>query len=197
MSSNYNVDHEEVIRVGSNAVEAKSDSISTSRHKRIREDAEEVYRHTANVQLTKYISRCCKRQRVYVVGDIIGLKVSDVDRTNTSSTILPCKIISSTGQNADSLYNVATMNGIIQQGFQSATFLDLTSSNFASLRNLNTDTLPSISFIQACQLYTKFKSADTCKCNGNCNTNRCYCKKKGRKCCSKCHGGNQVKCENY
>ncbi|CAF2114551.1 unnamed protein product, partial [Rotaria magnacalcarata] len=30
-----------------------------------------------------------KQQRTYAIGDIVGLKVSDVYRTNTSSTILP------------------------------------------------------------------------------------------------------------
>jgi len=138
-------------------IKPKVDSISTSRHKRIREDAEVSYLNNANAQLTKYINKPCKRQRIYVVGDIVGLKVSDVDRTNTSSTILPCKIIDFKDQDAELLYNVATMNGIIQQSFQSTTFLDLTSSNFASLRDLNTSSLPTISFIQACQLYTNFR----------------------------------------
>ena len=88
------------------------------------------------------------------------------------------------------------MNGIIEESFQLAAFLDLTASNFMALRNLDTDSLSSITFIQACQLYTNFKSAGASKCNGDCNTNRCQCKKKNRKCCSKCHAGNGSKCTN-
>ncbi|CAF4945623.1 unnamed protein product, partial [Rotaria magnacalcarata] len=43
-------------------------------------------------------------------------------------------------------------------------FLDLTTVNFASLRALDTDQLPTITCIQASQLYTNFKSVETCKC---------------------------------
>ena len=197
--SNHNIDHEELVDVASGAsnfVETKADSVDTNRHKRIREDAEEAYLNNANAQLTKYINRSCKRQRIYTIGDIVGLKVSNVDRTNTSSTILPCKIIGFTDRDAEKLYNVATMNGIIQESFLSTAFLDLTTSNFSTLRELDIGSLSTLTFIQACQLYTNFKSADTCKCNGNCASNRCQCKKNGRKCCTKCHGGDGSKCKN-
>ncbi|CAF2177712.1 unnamed protein product [Rotaria magnacalcarata] len=112
-----------------------------------------------------------KRQRPYVIGDIVGLKVSDVYRTNTSSTILPCKIIEKHSQNNETLCVVATQNAIIKERFNQMAFLDLTAANFASLRALDIDQLPTITFIQASQLYT----------------NRCYCKKNNRKCCTKCH----------
>ncbi|CAF1544076.1 unnamed protein product [Rotaria sordida] len=197
--SDFNIDHEELVDSTtclSNVLESKAASIAVNRHKRIRENTEECYLNNAHSQLTKYISKSSKRQRTYHVGDIIGLKVSDVDRTNTSSTILPCKIVDSKDQDGEVFYNVATMNGIIKESFQSIVFLDITASNFTALRILNIDSLSSISFIQACQIYTNFKSADTCKCNGSCSTNRCQCKKKDRKCCSKCHGGNSFKCKN-
>jgi hypothetical protein len=197
--SDFNIDHEELVdvtRFVSSDTEPKVDPILINRHKRAREEAEESYLNNAHTQLTRYMSRSCKRQRIYAVGDIVGLKVSDVDCTNTSSTILPCKIINSKDQDGETLYNVATMSGIIQESYQSTVFLDLTSSNFAALRDLNTGTLSTITFIQACQIYTNFRSADTCKCTGSCNTNRCQCKKKDRKCGSKCHGGDGLKCKN-
>ncbi|CAF4388668.1 unnamed protein product [Rotaria magnacalcarata] len=193
------IDHEELVDgtiFVSNDVEPKPESIAVNRHKRIRENAEECYLNNAHAQLTRYMSKSSKRQRTYHVGDVVGLKITDVDRTDTSPTILPCKIVDSKDQDGETLYNVATMNGIIKESFQSAVFLDLTASNFTALRILNTEFLLSISFIQACQTYTSFKSANTCKCNGDCSTNRCQCKKKDRMCCSKCHGGNGLKCKN-
>ena len=84
-------------------------------------------------QLTKYNTKSYKRQRVYQLGDIVGLKVSDVDRTNTFSTVLPCKIVDIKDHDGEILYNVATMNGIIEESFQSTAF-DLTASNFMALR---------------------------------------------------------------
>ncbi|CAF1057837.1 unnamed protein product [Rotaria sordida] len=107
-----------------------------------------------------------KRQRTYDFGDIVGLKVSDVDRTNTSSTILPCKIIDKYVRNGEFIYTVATKDGIIKEHFDSLTFLDLTTANFGSLRAINIDELPTITFIQASQIYTNFKSTETCKCFG-------------------------------
>ncbi|CAF1159335.1 unnamed protein product [Rotaria magnacalcarata] len=173
--SDSNIDHEEFIdstNCVSDVVESKDEPVDANRQKRIRENAEECYLNNANSQLTRYINKSSKRQRTYHVGDIVDLKISDVDHTNTSSTILPCKIVDSKCQD------------------------DLTASNFTTLRTLNTDSLSSVTFIQACQIYTNFKSVDTCKCNGDCSTNRCKCKKKGRKCCSKCHGGYGSICKN-
>ncbi len=45
------------------------------------------------------------------------------------------------------------------------------------------------------QVY-KFQNRYTCKGTGDCNSNRCQCKKKNRKCFTKCHGGKQSKCKN-
>ncbi|CAF4648456.1 unnamed protein product, partial [Rotaria sp. Silwood1] len=89
--------------------------------------------------------------------NIVGLKVSDVDRTNTFSTILPCKIVDKYSKNAEFMHIIATQNGIIKEHFDSTAFLDLTNANFASLRSINTDELPTITFIQASQIYTNFK----------------------------------------
>ncbi|CAF1377457.1 unnamed protein product, partial [Didymodactylos carnosus] len=166
------------------------------RHKKIREEGEKSYLSNAQSQLLKYITNSAKRPRTYVIGDIIGLKISDVDRTNSSSTVLPCKVVRCNTENGKTLYTVATQTGIIIETFESATFLDLTTANFATLRALNTDLLPLITFIQACQIYTNFKSADTCKRADTCNTKRCPRKKNNHKCCTKCHGGKATKCEN-
>lgn len=193
------IDHEEIVDAGnwaSNGAYSKTDCSDTARHKRIREDAAASYLHNANAQLDQYVRRSSKRQRTYVLGDVVGLKASDVDRTNTWSTILPCKIFGVKDHDSETMYQVATVNGIIEGSFPSPLFLDLRSSNFAALRSLVTDALPTITFIQAYQLYTNFRSADTCKCTGDCKTNRCQCKKRGRKCGSKCHAGDGSKCKN-
>lgn len=111
--SGFTIDHEELIDATTfitNVVEEKLESIARNRHKRIRENAEECYLHNAHSQLTKYNTKSSKRQRVYQLNDIVGLKVSDVDRTNTSSTILPCKIVDSKGHGGESFCSVATIN---------------------------------------------------------------------------------------
>ncbi|CAF1498946.1 unnamed protein product, partial [Rotaria sordida] len=76
----------------------------------------------------------------------IGLKVSDLDRTNTSSIILPCKIADKYSKTAEFMHIGATQKGLIKEYFDSKTCLDLTNMNFSSLRSTNTDELPTITF---------------------------------------------------
>jgi hypothetical protein len=193
------IDHEEC--VGEAGLLPNIDDLniipnSNDRHQQVRDEAEQSYLKNAQSQLIKYKNSAAKRRRKYVISDIDGLKVSDVDRTNTSSTILPCKIVDKYSKNDEFMHIVATQNGILKEHFESTAFLDLTSANFASLRSTNTDDLPTITFIQASQIYTNFKSTETCKCSGDCNTNRCCCKKNNRKCCTKCHSDKKSKCKN-
>lgn len=199
LCSSIELDQEELsYTIGSTSDFAQPNDTSpaSNRHKRIRDTAEESYLNNAQSELTKYHRRSSKRQRTYLVDDIVGLQVPNVDRTNTSSTVLPCKVVRLHDESEETLYTVATTDGIIREKFPSASFIDLRSSNFAALRLLDAETLPSLTFIQACQIHCDFRSADTCRCNGDCTTNRFKCKKKDRKCCSKCHGGNGMKCKN-
>ncbi|CAF1416749.1 unnamed protein product, partial [Rotaria sordida] len=153
------IDHEEFVDETELVQYYANLNISTyhnDRHRQFREEAEQSYLKNAQSQLIMYKTRSAKRQRTYVIGDIVGLKVSEVDRTNTSSTILPCKIIDKYSQNGEFMYTVATQNGIIKEHFDSMAFLDLTTANFASLRAININGLPTITFIQASQIYTNF-----------------------------------------
>ncbi|CAF5059142.1 unnamed protein product, partial [Rotaria sp. Silwood1] len=153
------------------------------RHRQVRDEAEQSYLKNAQSQLIKYKNNSANRHRIYDIGDIVCLKVSDVDRTNTASTILPCKMVDKYSKNAEVMHIIATQNGIIKEHFDSAAFLDLTNANSASLLSTNTDELPTITFIQVSQIYTNLKSTETCTCSGRCNTNRCCCKKNNRKAC--------------
>jgi len=126
------------------------------------------------------------------------LKIAIVDRSNTAPSILPCKIVSiiTKDDNMNIMYKVATLNGIITDSFSSTSFMDLSNTLSAELRQLDPTNLPSITFIQACQFFTKYKSVNVCKCAGSCVTNRCPCKKQSIKCCSKCHHGKSNDCKN-
>ncbi|CAF4124122.1 unnamed protein product [Rotaria magnacalcarata] len=81
--SDSNIDHEEFIDSTNcvyDVVESKDEPVGANRYKQIRENAEECYLNNANLQLIRYINKSSKQQRTYHVGDIVGLKVSDVDR---------------------------------------------------------------------------------------------------------------------
>lgn len=139
-----------------------------------------------------------KKQKIFELNDIVGLKISEVDRTNTSASILACKIVQlfKNQQTFELQYKLATLHGVINDWFSSIDFIDLSETVSAELRQLDTTNLSNISFIQACHAFTKFKSVDACKCIGFCDTNRCPCKKKSVLCCIKCHRGKCVLCKN-
>ncbi len=146
----------------------------------------------------KNYERALKKQKLFQINDIIGLKIANVDRSNMAPSILPCKIIQvlTKEESLNTVYKVATLYGIISDSFSSSNFIDLSETVSAELRKLDIKTLSSISFIQACQKFTQYKSNQVCKCVGSCDTNRCPCKKQSIKCCSKCHRGKCFLCKN-
>ena len=116
----FNFDHEELVDVNEpllSDVCMDPDSTQIDQHTQIREEAQEAYLSNVHTQITRYMSRSAKSKRICAIGDIVDLKASDVDRTNTSSTILPCKIVCSSDRNGETLYRVATKNGIIKECF--------------------------------------------------------------------------------
>ncbi|CAF3436338.1 unnamed protein product [Rotaria socialis] len=166
-------------------------------HKRIRDEAEICYLQTAERQLKNY-ERALKKQKIFQINDIIGLKIANVDRSNMAPSILPCRIVQvlTKEESLNTTYKVATLYGIISDSFSSSDFTDLSKTISSELRQLDIKTLSSITFIQACQKFTQYKSYQVCKCVGSCDTNRCPCKKQSIKCCSKCHRGKCILCKN-
>lgn len=148
-------------------------------------------------QLKNY-ERSLKNKKKFQIDDIVGLKIASVDRSNTAPAILPCKIIEMIVKEEyiNTLYKVTTLHGIIIDFFRSSDFIDLSETVSADLRQLDSSKLPTITFIQASQMFTQYKSIDVCKCIGSCDTNRCPCKRKLTKCCTKCHRGKKVLCKN-
>ena len=147
------IDHEEC--VGENGLLSYTSDMhiinSNDRHRQVRNEAEQSYLKNSQSQLIKYKSNLAKRHRTYDIGDIVGLKVSDVARTNTFSTILRCKLIDKYPKNAEYMHIVATQNGIIKEHFKPTAFLDLIKANFSSLRATTINELPAITFIRASQ----------------------------------------------
>ncbi|CAF3433798.1 unnamed protein product, partial [Rotaria sp. Silwood2] len=139
-----------------------------------------------------------KKEKKFQVNDIVGLKISDVDRSNLSASILPCKIIeiSHKDEGFNTQYKLATMNGIINNWFSSADIIDMSETVSVDLRQLDINILPVITFIQACQAFTKFMPINICKCRGLCNTKRCPRKRQSLLCCTKCHRGKCISCKN-
>ena len=77
--------------------------------------------------------------------------------------------------------------------------IDLTKCNFAELRAIDSQTLPTYTFIQA---YADYVSTgynpvvEACSCNGSYATKKCPCKAAKVPCGTKCHPAKKKICTN-
>ncbi|CAF4610674.1 unnamed protein product, partial [Didymodactylos carnosus] len=114
------------------------------------------------------------RKEQYQLGDIVGLKIDKVDRTNTTPRILPCKVVSIQSASDDTvLYKVCTLTGVLSVAFSIHDLLDLSKCNFADLRAVDYKCLPVVTFIQACKGYASTGGntiAEACNCKRDCAT---------------------------
>ena len=151
---------------------------TTSRHEQIRYEAEESYMQPISKRQQGYNEKIKLRQ--YQVGDLVGRKTDKVDRTNTTPKILPCKVISieSLSDNATT-YRLCTTKCILSSKYCGLDLIDLTKCNFAELRSIDSQTLPTQTFIQACKAYVSKGTdlvVDACTCDGNCATKNAHAK---------------------
>ncbi|CAF3972471.1 unnamed protein product [Didymodactylos carnosus] len=172
----------------------------TNRHKRIRDEAEENYLKT--IEKRQKLYDAATQRSAYVIGDLVGLKIDRVDRTNVTAKILPCKIMSiQISSNDTNMYRLCTKTCILSTSYQIQDLSDFTKCNFNDLRTVDPSTLPTKTFIQACQEYMCISSgvdmaAEACHCKGQCATKHCPCKAKKVKCGTKCHRSKKKVCSN-
>jgi hypothetical protein len=171
---------------------------SGDRHKRIRAQAEIEYVKAATKRQKLYDDAIKNKQ--YKVGDLVGLKIDRVDRTNTTPKILPCKVTEILTSLEDHvLYRLCTLKGVLSVSYGVQDLLDLTKCDFAELRAIDPTALPTLTFIQACKEYVSSSGTrvtETCHCNGKCATKSCSCVIKGVKCTKKCHPKRKQPCSN-
>ncbi|CAF1021111.1 unnamed protein product [Didymodactylos carnosus] len=131
------------------------------------------------------------RLQKYKVGDLVGLKIDKVDRTNVTPKVLPCKIISvQASSNGMEMYQLCTTKAILDKRFQGLDLLDLTKCDFRDLRDIDSTALPMTTFIRASKDYASaglMTPVEACNCNGNCATKKCSCRAAKAQCGTKCH----------
>ena len=109
--------------------------------------------------------------------------------------MLPCKVIS-VESSPDQLhrYQLCTTTCIISSRFQAMDLLHLSTCNFRDLRDVDSASLPTITFIQGCKTYvnTRFVTpVEVCKCSGTCSTKKCPCRGAKIQCGTECHSKKQ------
>ena len=153
------------------------DDISTpDRHKKIRDEAEEAHRKT-NAKRQKLYDDA-QHLRQFQIGDLVGLRIDKVDRTNTTPKILPCKVIPirSSSDNINT-YCLCITKCILAPKYYANDLIDLRKCIFSELRAIDPQTLSTQTFIQACKGYINSglnPVVEAGVCNGGCATKKMF-----------------------
>lgn len=137
-------------------------------------------------------------QHQYQVGDFVSLKIDKVNRSDFTSKVLPCKIISVQSKlNDATTYQLYTTTAIISSRFQAHDLLNLYNYNFRDLCNIDPKTLLIMSFIQICNPYIStelINPAVVCNCKDTCTKKKRDCEAAKIQCGTECHSSKRKRC---
>lgn len=173
------------------------DSDCATPHGKVRKVAKDNYLNNAR-RAQKQYNKNNKVKSDYVVGDTVGIRIHQADRTNTDPKILPCKVLDK-DPTKSAQYQIYCASGIIKGRCLASDLVNLEHVHVPALHDVNPETLPETSMINACRTNTRWKTTATesvCFCKGSCITNKCRCKKAGLKCSTKCHPSDHTVCQN-
>jgi hypothetical protein len=170
-------------------------------HSKVRKIATDNYLKAANRQQVNFDAKAKNLVKTYSIGDTVGIRINEVDRTNTDPRVLPCKVMEVNQKGQDTIYKIYTAGGILKNRFKSEDLVDMRNVCFPSLQNLDVETLEEVTLIQASRKTTGWQATTTqgssvCACKGSCVGNRCKCKKAGIPCSTKCHPSSVGVCQN-
>ena len=86
----------------------------------------------------------------YSIGDTVGIRIHKVDRTNTESNILTCKVLEvKKVTDSISVYKIFSKDGILKTYYSDEDLVDLRTVCFPRLNSIDPNLLLKISLIQA------------------------------------------------
>ncbi|PKC60540.1 hypothetical protein RhiirA1_467889 [Rhizophagus irregularis] len=117
-----------------------------------------------------------KRKNNYEVEDLVKISVPKIDRFGTNHPTLLCKIL----EKINDQYRLGSQFGVINIFYSSEEIDSLGVNQFPELETIPTNL---ITVREVAQLQNIGSTTGTiCNCKGNCNSNRCYCRKIGNNC---------------
>ncbi|CAF1354989.1 unnamed protein product [Didymodactylos carnosus] len=112
----------------SSALTSNSLIINSPRHNDVRHRAAENYLGTANKKRKAYDEHLCKLAEQYKKGDYLGVRIHEVDRTNTHPKILPCILVAKEKKDNDFIVHLCCQHGLLQNKFSIESIIDLRST---------------------------------------------------------------------
>ncbi|RGB33053.1 hypothetical protein C1646_762129 [Rhizophagus diaphanus] len=133
-------------------------------------------------KMANQMSKERKRIKEYQISDLVRIVIPKIDRFSIDQPTLPCKIMEKTENNKYSLGSKFEIIGV----YYSASELELLETE--TFPELEVILLNKISIREAAHLQSvDLVSGGICNCKGECNSNKCRCKKAGEDCSSRCH----------
>jgi putative lipase involved disintegration of autophagic bodies len=119
---------------------------------------------------------------------LVRIAIPKIDRFGIDRPALLCKILEKINDN----YRVGSKFGVISALDSPGELDPLGTNQFPELETIFTNI---ITLREAARFQSVGVTTGTiCNCKGNCNSNKCNCKKLGNNCGSRCHSGRQ--CQN-
>ncbi|CAG8595124.1 1259_t:CDS:2 [Rhizophagus irregularis] len=164
------------------------DITNNTQHKILRNMARQDLQNYTN-KMANQMSKGRKRIKEYQISDLVRVAVPKIDRFSVDRPTLPCKIMEKTENNK---YSLGSKFGIIGVYYSASELEPLGTETFPELEVIP---LNKISIREAARLQSAgLVSGGICNCKGECNSNKCRCKKAGGDCSSRCHSGHS--CQN-
>ncbi|CAF4308849.1 unnamed protein product, partial [Rotaria magnacalcarata] len=162
-----------------------------------------LYRNSARVN---YLKNQSKRQKLYDEhlkkiadsyknGDLVGIAINRVDRTNCDPKIMPCIIEKRLSNTNNIIYSLISAYGRIATSFPVHQLIPMSCSKPLELQNVNFETVPTVSLVQASKMFARGNATATCDCKTKCIKKTCPCRRASVACSTKCHP-KRGKCKN-
>ena len=91
----------------------------------------------------------------YSQGDLVGISIDKVDRTNCDAKLMPCIIDERVNQGATPTFRLICPFGRLSSLFPLHHLFRITSPVPDSLVNVHGTNIPTVSFVQACKMYAR------------------------------------------
>jgi hypothetical protein len=164
------------------------DTTNNSQHEILRDMARKDLQIYTD-KMVNQMNKGRKRIKEHQIGDLVRVAIPRIDRFSVDQPTLPCKIMEKTENNK---YRLGSKYGIIEICYTANELEPLGAAAFPELNEIPSN---KISVREAARLQGAGSvSGGICNCKGECNSNKCRCKKAGGICGSRCHSGHS--CQN-
>ncbi|CAF0929793.1 unnamed protein product [Adineta ricciae] len=158
-----------------------------TRHESQRESARVNYIKCQTKRQKIYDQEMEKIAESYRVGDLVGVSINKVDRTNCDPKVMPCIIEKKTNDKNNTNFYLITPYGRLSNPFPIHHLIPMSGVKPKELENIIYDTLPTITLIQASKLFARGQSTAVCDCKTGCVKKTCPCLRASVACSTKCH----------